>query len=79
MSTPMIRLRQWMLKHQSKFSIPEECLQQAEKLIIEEKEEIIKAREDGVYTMINGTVQDKQYTSEDYYNRVYVEQSENKK
>jgi hypothetical protein len=46
----------------------------AESLIEEEKVEIIKAREDGVYTMINGTIQEKQYTSEDYYNRVYKEE-----
>lgn len=75
MSTPMIRLSEWMKNNKTLLNIPEECLVQAEKLISEEKEEIIKAREDGIYTMINGTVQDKQYTSEDYYNRIYIQQT----
>lgn len=73
MSTPMIQLSEWMKKHKAKLNIPEECLQQVDSYIEQEKNEIIKAREDGIYTMINGTVQDKQFTSEDYYNRTYIE------
>ena len=74
MSTPMIRFLDWMKNSQLKLGIHPDCLSMAESLIEEERLEIIKAREDGVYTMINGTIQEKQYTSEDYYNRVYKEE-----
>lgn len=69
MNTPLTNLINWLKENQS--STTQECIEMAESLLEEEKIELIKAREDGIYTMINGTIQDKQLTSEDYFNRVY--------
>ncbi len=55
--------------------IPVQCKDMAKILLEEEKNEIIKSREDGIYTMINGTVQEKQITSEEYYNKLNEEKN----
>jgi hypothetical protein len=71
MNTPLFNLLRWFKENQSKLDIPYECIETVESYIPDEKAEIIKAREDGIFTMINGSIQDKQLTSEDYYNRTY--------
>jgi hypothetical protein len=71
MNTPLFNLLKWLKENQLKLNIPQDCVEMVECYIPDEKAEIIKAREDGIFTMINGSIQDKQLTSEDYYNRTY--------
>ena len=56
-------------------NIPIQCVDMVKNLCEEEKNEIIKSREDGIYTMINGSVQEKQITSEEYYNKLNEEKN----
>jgi hypothetical protein len=70
----MYELLKWCKENQYLMDIPDECIERVEHSLTEEKAEIIKAREHGVFTMINGTVQDKQLTSEDYFNNTYKNQ-----
>jgi hypothetical protein len=71
MNTPLFNLLRWFKENQKKLNIPNDCIEMIESYIPDEKNEITKAREDGIYTMINGTIQDKQLTSEGYYNKIY--------
>ena len=75
MSTPMNKFLNWMEENPYNLNIPKECIEMAKNLIEEEKNEFIKAREDGIYIMINGSVQDKQITSLDYYNKINEEKN----
>lgn len=75
MSTPMRKFLDWMEENPHNLNIPKECMDMAKILIEEEKNEFIKAREDGIYIMINGSVQDKQITSIDYYNKINEEKN----
>lgn len=68
----MFELLKWFKENQWLMDIPNECIEMVENSLTNEKAEIIKAREHGVFTMINGTVQDKQLTSEDYFNNTYM-------
>jgi len=77
MNTPMHQLLSWMEENKIALNIPNECFEKTQSLIELEKAEIMKAREDGIYTMINGSIQDKQLTSEDYYNRIFSDNTLN--
>jgi hypothetical protein len=72
MRTPLNNLLEWFKENQLDLRIPQECIEIAEFYIKDEKTEIIKAREHGIYTMINGTSQEKMMTSEEYYNQTYT-------
>lgn len=75
MPTPMKKFLNWMEENPFGLNIPIECKDMVKILIEEEKNLIIKSREDGIYTMINGTVQEKQITSEEYYNKLNEEKN----
>lgn len=75
MPTPMKKFLDWMEENPFNLDIPVQCKDMAKILLEEEKNEIIKSREDGIYTMINGTVQEKQITSEEYYNKLNEEKN----
>lgn len=70
MNTPVFQLLKWFKENQTRLNISHECIEMIEGTIPNEKTEIIKARDHGIYTMINGTIQEKQMTSEDYYNKI---------
>lgn len=70
MNTPMSDLLEWFKENQLDLHIPQECVEMVEHYIKHEKSEIIKARENGIYTMINGSSQEKMMTSEEYYHQI---------
>jgi hypothetical protein len=76
MNTPLFKVLKWFNENQLDLRIPQECIEIVECYIKDEKETIIKAREHGIYTMINGSPQDKQMTSEDYYNKIKNDDTE---
>lgn len=71
----MRKLLNWMEENPFNLNIPIQCVDMVKNLCEEEKNEIIKSREDGIYTMINGSVQEKQITSEEYYNKLNEEKN----
>lgn len=75
MPTPMRKVLNWMEENPFNLNIPIQCVDMVKNLCEEEKNEIIKSREDGIYTMINGSVQEKQITSEEYYNKLNEEKN----
>jgi hypothetical protein len=55
MRTPLNNLLEWFKENQLDLHIPQECIEMVEFYIKDEKTEIIKARENVIYNMINVT------------------------
>jgi hypothetical protein len=75
MPTPMRKLLNWMEENPFNLNIPVQFFDMVKILCEEEKIELIKSREDGIYIMINGSAQEKQITSEEYYNKLNEEKN----
>lgn len=54
------------------YSSRKEILAKITQLLETEKQQIIDAREDGLYTQSNGTISDLNKSSEDYYNETFI-------